>query len=67
METIYTGPEPDLTKSVEVLAFLLVPVSAFYNLGDSIETVNAVTEMIESAKRTALQRWYAQYALHASV
>lgn len=60
MQVLYTGREPDLTKAIEVLAFLLVPTSAFCEASDDIETRNAVAETIDNAKRNVLLRWYAQ-------
>jgi hypothetical protein len=58
-ETLYSSPfEPDRTNALHVLAFLLVPESAFLSPGDDEGVRAAVHEVLSAAKRDALLDWY---------
>jgi hypothetical protein len=58
METLYTSTyAPDPESALDVLAFVLTPVQAFASADDPDE-LEAVTEMLDSAKEEAIKRWY---------
>jgi len=58
-ETVYSSSyQPDPKSALDVLAFVLTPVSAFATADDPDELA-AVTEMLDAAKRQALERWFA--------
>lgn len=58
-ETLYTYPiAPDPRDAVAVLAFLLVPESAFYEVGDDADTKAAVRDVLARARRDVLLQWY---------
>jgi len=55
-EVVYTTPfEPDLSRALDVLAFVLTPVEAFSSCPDEHEAIAAV---LEPAKREAIARWH---------
>ena len=59
-ETIYTTPwSPDLNNAKDVLAFLLIPTSAFIDPDDCQATRIAVEATMRRAKQDALLQWYA--------
>lgn len=61
-EVIYTTPfEPDRTNALDVLAFILVPASLFFDPSDGPEARLATSRMIYEAQRTALLDWYASH------
>ena len=61
-EVIYSSSfEPDRTKALDVLAFILVPASLFFDPSDDHETRLATSRMIYEAQRTALLDWYASH------
>jgi hypothetical protein len=54
-ETLYSSTyQPDPRRALDVLAFVLTPVEAFASDPDEIE---AVTELLNSAKAEAIERW----------
>ena len=58
METLYTSSySPDPESALDVLAFVLTPVLAFASADDPDE-LEAVTELLDSAKEEAIKRWY---------
>ena len=58
-ETVYSSSyQPDPKSALDVLAFVLTPATAFANAGDPDELA-AVAEMLDSAKKQAVERWYA--------
>jgi hypothetical protein len=57
-ETLYSSSfQPDPRSARDVLAFVLTPVEAFASAGDP-EELEAVTELLDSAKAEAIKRWY---------
>lgn len=61
-EIIYSNPiEPDRTKALDVLAFILTPASMFFDASDDHEARLAIERMIYEAQRTALLDWYAHH------
>ncbi len=57
MSTVYsTSFSPDPTDSLDVLAFVLCPASAFAHSQDPAE-VEAVMEIIGPVKEEVLRRW----------
>jgi hypothetical protein len=57
-ETVYSSSfAPDPASARDVLAFVLAPAEAFAPGGDADE-IEAVTELLDSAKTEALLRWY---------
>ncbi len=58
METVYTSSyAPDPESALDVLAFVLTPAFAFASADDPDE-LEAVTELLDSAKEEAIKRWY---------
>lgn len=63
MSSVYSsGYEPDPHDPVDVLAFVLCPLSVFAPSGDA-EEVQAVAELIGPAKAEAVRRWYEAHSL----
>jgi len=57
-ETLYSSSyQPDPRSARDVLAFVLTPPEAFAQPGDA-EELEAVSELLESAKAEAIKRWY---------
>jgi hypothetical protein len=57
-ETVYSSSyQPDPNSALDVLAFVLTPVSAFAHADDPDELA-AVTELLGSAKQEAVKRWF---------
>ena len=57
-ETLYSSSyQPDPKSARDVLAFVLTPVEAFAHADDPDE-LEAVTEILESAKEEAVKRWF---------
>jgi hypothetical protein len=57
-ETLYSSSyQPDPKSARDVLAFVLTPVAAFAHVDDP-EELEAVTELLGSAKEEAIQRWF---------
>ena len=57
-ETVYSSSfAPDPSSARDVLAFVLAPAEAFAP-GGCPEEVEAVAELLDSAKAEALLRWY---------
>ena len=55
-ETLYSSSyQPDPRNARDVLAFVLTPPRAFANGDDELE---AVTELLDSAKAEAIKRWF---------
>jgi hypothetical protein len=55
-ETLYSSSyQPDPRSARDVLAFVLTPVAAFAHDPDELE---AVAELLDSAKAEAIKRWY---------
>lgn len=55
-ETLYSSSyQPDPKSARDVLAFVLTPIEAFAHDPDEIE---AVTELLGSAKQEAVKRWF---------
>ena len=55
-ETLYSSTyQPDPRSARDVLAFVLTPVEAFSHDPDELE---AVTELLDSAKAEAIERWF---------
>jgi hypothetical protein len=55
-ETLYSNSyQPDPRSARDVLAFVLTPVEAFAHAEDELE---AVAELLDSAKAEAIKRWY---------
>ena len=55
-ETVYSSSyQPDPASARDVLAFVLTPVEAFAHDPDELE---AVTELLGSAKAEAVRRWF---------
>jgi hypothetical protein len=56
-ETVYSSAmSPNPASALDVLAFILTPVSAFAPTGDD-EELAAVSELLGSAKAEAIRRW----------
>jgi hypothetical protein len=56
-ETVFTSRyAPDPRRALDVLAFVLTPVSAFAAVDDP-EELAAVAELLGSAKAEAIERW----------
>jgi len=56
-DTLYASTyQPDPRSALDVLAFVLTPVEAFAGDPDELE---AVAELLGSAKEEAVKRWYA--------
>jgi hypothetical protein len=57
-ETLFSSSyQPDPKSARDVLAFVLTPVEAFAHVDDPDE-LEAVTELLGSAKEEAIQRWF---------
>lgn len=57
-ETLYSSSyQPDPRSARDVLAFVLTPVEAFAHVDDP-EELEAVTELLGSAKEEAVKRWF---------
>ena len=57
-ETLYSSSyTPDPRSALDVLAFVLTPVRAFAETGDPDE-LEAVAELLGSAKEEAVKRWF---------
>ena len=57
-ETLYSSTyTPDPRSARDVLAFVLTPVEAFAQANDPDE-LEAVAELLDSAKAEAIKRWY---------
>jgi hypothetical protein len=57
-ETLFSSSyQPDPKSARDVLAFVLTPPEAFATAGDPDE-LEAVAELLESAKAEAIKRWY---------
>ena len=57
-ETLYSSSyHPDPRSALDVLAFVLTPVEAFARVDDP-EELEAVTELLGSAKEEAVKRWF---------
>jgi hypothetical protein len=57
-ETLYSSTyQPDPSSARDVLAFVLTPVEAFAHVDDPDE-LEAVTELLGSAKEEAVKRWF---------
>ena len=57
-ETLYSSSyQPDPRSARDVLAFVLTPPEAFATAADPDE-MEAVTELLDSAKAEAIKRWY---------
>jgi hypothetical protein len=57
-ETLYSSSyQPDPRNARDVLAFVLTPVEAFARPDDP-EELEAVTELLGSAKQEAVKRWF---------
>ena len=57
-ETLYSSSyQPDPRSARDVLAFVLTPIAAFAQVDDPDE-LEAVTELLGSAKEEAIQRWF---------
>ncbi|MCX5748517.1 MAG: hypothetical protein NT062_39215 [Proteobacteria bacterium] len=57
-ETLYSSSfQPDPRSALDVLAFVLTPIAAFANAEDPDE-LEAVAELLGSAKAEAIERWY---------
>lgn len=55
-ETLYSSSfQPDPRSARDVLAFVLTPVEAFASDPEELE---AVAELLDSAKAEAIKRWY---------
>jgi hypothetical protein len=55
-ETLFSSSyQPDPRNARDVLAFVLTPPQAFAHEDDELE---AVTELLDSAKAEAIKRWY---------
>ncbi|MFT3692126.1 MAG: hypothetical protein QM831_03230 [Kofleriaceae bacterium] len=57
-ETLYSSSfQPDPRSARDVLAFVLTPVEAFAS-GENEDELEAVAELLDSAKAEAIKRWY---------
>lgn len=64
-EEVYSSDwRPDVTRSLDVLAFLLVPLAVFLD-GVSLCDVAEIRETLDEAKRLALVAWYASRKVSA--
>jgi hypothetical protein len=55
-ETLYSSSfQPDPRSARDVLAFVLTPIEAFASDPEELE---AVAELLDSAKAEAIKRWY---------
>ena len=55
-ETLYSSSyQPDPRDARDVLAFVLTPPRAFAHADDDLD---AVTELLDTAKAEAIKRWY---------
>ncbi len=56
-ETLYSSTyQPDPRSALDVLAFVLTPISAFAHDPDELE---GVAEILNAAKSEAIERWQA--------
>lgn len=56
-ETLYSSSyQPDPRSARDVLAFVLTPPEAFAPGGEELE---AIAELLDTAKAEAIRRWYA--------
>ncbi len=61
MRNVYSAAfEPDPSRALDVLAFVLCPVTAFAPTGTADELA-AVAELIAPAKAEAARRWHLAY------
>ena len=59
MESIYSsGFEPDPNSALDVLAFVLCPMSVFSGASEDLDEVEAIAALITPAKAEAILRWY---------
>jgi hypothetical protein len=57
-ETVYSSSyQPDPSSARDVLAFVLTPIEAFAHVDDPDE-MEAVSELLGSAKAEAVKRWF---------
>jgi len=57
-ETLYSSSyQPDPRSARDVLAFVLTPIEAFAHVDDP-EELEAVSELLGSAKQEAVKRWF---------
>ena len=57
-ETLYSSSyQPDPRSARDVLAFVLTPIEAFARVDDP-EELEAVSELLGSAKQEAVKRWF---------
>ncbi|HUJ58469.1 MAG TPA: hypothetical protein VLX92_08250 [Kofleriaceae bacterium] len=57
-ETLFSSSyQPDPRSALDVLAFVLTPVEAFSS-GEDPEELEAVAELLGSAKHEAVKRWF---------
>ena len=57
-ETLYSSSyQPDPRSARDVLAFVLTPLEAFARVDDP-EELEAVSELLGSAKQEAVNRWF---------
>jgi hypothetical protein len=57
-ETLFSSTyQPDPASARDVLAFVLTPIEAFAHVDDPAE-LEAVSEILESAKDEAIKRWF---------
>ena len=57
-ETLYSSSyQPDPKSALDVLAFVLTPIEAFARVDDPDE-LEAVSELLGSAKAEAVKRWF---------
>lgn len=57
-ETLYSSSyQPDPRSARDVLAFVLTPIEAFAQVDDPDE-LEAVSELLGSAKQEAVKRWF---------
>ena len=57
-ETLYSSTyQPDPRSALDVLAFVLTPIEAFARVDDP-EELEAVSELLGSAKAEAVKRWF---------
>lgn len=58
-ETLYSSSyQPDPRSARDVLAFVLTPPEAFA-AGGAEEELEAIAELLDTAKAEAIRRWYA--------
>jgi len=59
-ETLYSSTyQPDPRNALDVLAFVLTPISAF---AQDAEEIEVVTELLNAAKSEAIERWQTLHA-----